>query len=203
MAGGGFSRRAMALIEVACVAMLALAALGRFGLAQAPATLSSQSQEDADRKSAGCMSCHTQTDQRTMHRSTSVRLGCTDCHGGNAGVRASGGPGSAGYEETKRQAHVPPKRPEVWKTAANPERSYAALLDESLDFVRFVNPGDLRAAPVACGSCHAQEVRSVSKSLMTHGAFLYEAATYNNGVLPGKDAIIGESYGTDGGARML
>jgi hypothetical protein len=203
MAGGGLSRRTVALIEIACVAMLALAALGRFGLAQAPATLSSQTQEDADRKSAGCMSCHTQTDQRTMHRSTSVRLGCTDCHGGNAGAKAGGGPGSAGYEDAKRQAHVPPKRPDLWKTAANPERSYAALLDESLDFVRFVNPGDLRAAPVACAPCHAQEVRSVSKSLMTHGAFLYEAATYNNGVLPGKDAIIGESYGADGGARMV
>src|SRR5439155_631510 len=87
MRQGGLSRRAVALFEVACVAMLALAALGRFGLAQAPATLSSQSREDADRKSAGCMSCHTETDQRTMHRSTSVRLGCVDCHGGNAGVK--------------------------------------------------------------------------------------------------------------------
>src|SRR6266851_10391013 len=94
MRQGGLSRRAVALIEVSCVAMLALAALGRFGLAQAPATLSSQTQEDADRKSAGCMSCHTQTDQRTMHRSASVRLGCTDCHGGNAGVKAGGGAGS-------------------------------------------------------------------------------------------------------------
>src|SRR5206468_1127374 len=108
-----------------------------------------------------------------------------------------------GYQDAMRQAHVQPRRPEVWKTAANPERSYTALLDEGLDFVRFVNPGDLRAAPVACGPCHAQEVRSVSKSLMTHGAFLYQAATYNNGVLPGKDAILGESYGADGGARMV
>jgi hypothetical protein len=203
MQQGRLSRRAVALIEVACVATLALAARGRFGFAQAPATLSGQSQEDADRKSAGCMSCHTQTDQRTMHRSTSVRLGCIDCHGGNASVKAAGGAGSPGYREAMRQAHVQPERLEVWKTAANPERSYTALLDESVDFVRFVNPGDLRAAPVACGPCHAQEVRSVSKSLMTHGAFLYEAATYNNGVLPGKDAILGESYGADGEPRMV
>jgi hypothetical protein len=203
MEQGRLSRRAVALIEVVCVAMLVLAARGRFGLAQAPATLSSQSQEDADRKSAGCMSCHTQTDQRTMHRSTSVRLGCIDCHGGNASVKAAGGAGSPGYREAMRRAHVQPERPEMWKTAANPERSYTALIDESLDFVRFVNPGDLRAAPVACGPCHAQEVRSVSKSLMTHGAFLYEAATYNNGVLPGKDAILGESYGAEGEPRMV
>src|SRR5713101_8481851 len=137
MQQGRLSRRAVALIEVACVAMLALAALGRFGLAQAPATLSSQSQEDADRKSAGCTSCHTQTDQRTMHRSTSVRLGCIDCHGGNASVKAAGGAGSPGYREAMGQAHVQPQRPDIWKTAANPERSYTALLDESVDFVRF------------------------------------------------------------------
>ena len=35
----------------------------------------------------------------------------------------------------------------IWKTSANPERAYTALLDEDLAFVRFVNPGDLRAAP--------------------------------------------------------
>src|SRR5436309_7393747 len=103
MRQGGLSRRAMALVEVACVAMVALAARGRFGLAQVPATLSSQSQEDADGKSAGCMSCHTQTDQRTMHRSTSVRLGCIDCHGGNARVKAPGGAGSPGYREAMRR----------------------------------------------------------------------------------------------------
>ena len=40
--------------------------------------------------------------------------------------------------------------------SANPERAYTALLDESLDFVRFVNPGDLRAAPTACGPCHSE-----------------------------------------------
>jgi len=203
MAEGRLSRRAVVVIEVACVAGLAVAALGRFGLAQAPATLSSQTQEEADRKSAGCLSCHTQTDQKTMHRSTSVRLGCTDCHGGNAGVKGAGAPDSDGYREALRQAHVQPKNPDVWKTAGNPERSYTALLDESLDFVRFINPGDLRAAPVACGSCHAQEVRTVSKSLMTHGAFLYQAATYNNGVLAGKDAILGESYTGEGEPRML
>jgi hypothetical protein len=46
-------------------------------------------------------------------------------------------------------------------------------------------------------------VKSVSKSLMTHGAMLYGAALYNNGVLPGKDPIIGESYGPDGQPRIV
>src|SRR4029079_5992237 len=35
------------------------------------------------------------------------------------------------------------------------------------------------------------------------GGFLYGAAAYNNGVLPGKDTILGESYGPDGKPRIL
>ncbi len=140
------------------------------GLAQAPVSpLSTQSQEEADRKSVGCLSCHTQSDARTMHASPSVRLGCTDCHGGDAGVKAAGARGSRPYEEAQGAAHVAPRNRDVWKSAANPERSYTALLEEDLEFVRFVNPGDLRAAPTSCGPCHRDEVRNVSKSMMTHG----------------------------------
>jgi hypothetical protein len=138
-----------------------------------------------------------------MHESPRVRLGCTDCHGGRAEVRAPGPAGSDGYDEAKRQAHVLPKNRDVFASSANPERSYAALLQEDLDFVRFVNPGDLRAATIACAPCHRQEVHNVSKSPMTHGAMLYGAALYNNGVLPGKDGIVGESYAPDGTPRML
>src|SRR4029077_19620853 len=50
-----------------------------------------QSQEEADRKSTGCISCHTQTDEPTMHATGTLRLGCTDCHGGNADARISPG----------------------------------------------------------------------------------------------------------------
>src|SRR6476469_8394267 len=49
-----------------------------------------QSQADADRKSAGCITCHTATDSATMHSTGTVRLGCTDCHGGNAEIRLTG-----------------------------------------------------------------------------------------------------------------
>jgi hypothetical protein len=173
--------------------------LSRGSQAQGPSPLSSQSQEDADRKSAGCISCHTESDAKTMHTSASVRLGCTDCHGGDAAVKGSG----PKDEEAKRRAHVHPGDRDVWKTAANPERSYTALLKEHLDYVRFVNPGDLRAAPTACGPCHKSEVLNVSKSMMTHSGMLYGAALYNNGVLPGKDPIVGESYGPDGTPRVV
>ena len=117
-----------------------------------------------------------------------MRLGCTDCHGGDVSVRAAGSPGSQRIRRGPEPGPRAAEEPEVWKSSANPERSYTALLDESLDYVRFVNPGDLRAAPSACGPCHADEVQNVSKSMMTHSGMLYGAALYNNGVLPGKDA---------------
>jgi hypothetical protein len=165
-------------------------------------SLSSQTQEQADAKSVGCMSCHTTTDAKSMHASASVRLGCTDCHGGNSNVKVSGAPGSGAWKDAQHQAHVQPKN-DIFRSSANPPRAYTALLDEDVSFVRFMNPGDLRAAPIACGPCHANEVRFVSKNPMTHGGMLYGAALYNNGVLPGKDSIVGESYAEDGTPRML
>ena len=196
-------RRLAVVLLVSGIALAGTFA-ARFVVAQVPSSsLSSQSQAEADRKSAGCLSCHTQTDSRSMHAAATVRLGCTDCHGGDEGVAKAGSEGSREYLDAKRKAHVLPKDEVRWKTSANPERSYTALLEEDLGFVRFVNPGDLRAAPEACGPCHREEVRRVSKSMMTHGGMLYGAALYNNGVLPGKDPIVGESYGPDGEPRVV
>src|SRR3977135_55363 len=42
-----------------------------------------ESQEEADRRSSGCISCHTSTDEPTMHPTKTVHIGCTDCHGGD------------------------------------------------------------------------------------------------------------------------
>ncbi|MDH3719759.1 MAG: hypothetical protein OES79_16680, partial [Planctomycetota bacterium] len=52
----------------------------------APHAPSSQSAADVEDKSEGCVSCHTESDTKTMHRNPAVKLGCTDCHGGNANV---------------------------------------------------------------------------------------------------------------------
>ena len=46
----------------------------------------SQTPEQAAAKSDGCASCHTKSDERSMHASPAVVLGCTDCHGGDARV---------------------------------------------------------------------------------------------------------------------
>ena len=57
-------------------ALLALFGVSALVIAQSGSALSTQSQEEADKKSAGCVSCHTKTDAKTMHAAASVRLGC-------------------------------------------------------------------------------------------------------------------------------
>src|SRR5580704_13724113 len=169
---------------------------------EAGPSLLGQSQEEADRKSAGCISCHTQTDEPTMHTTGTLRLGCTDCHGGNADARgaSSAATTSPEYEQVKRHAHPQPRDPKLADRSANPERLYTQWLKESPEYVRFVNPGDLRIAAETCGSagCHTSEVRNVSTSMMTTGGMLWGAALYNNGGYPHKDTRFGESYAHDG-----
>ena len=167
----------------------------------APAAPAKQSDEDVSRKSAGCLKCH-KPDSASMHVD-SHPIGCTDCHGGDAGAMLPAGAarGSKGFLEVQSRAHVPHLL-DIWKTSANPVRSAAAVLDESLDFIRFVNPGDLRVADRACGACHESAdkpiVSSVRGSMMTHGAMLWGAALYNNGAFPQKTYQFGEFYTRDG-----
>jgi hypothetical protein len=112
--------------------------------------------------SVGCKDCHTKTDAPTMHQNPAVHIGCAECHGGDPNVRAQElSKSSPLYTERKNQAHVLPKHPENWPTSANPKHSYTDLLKESVEFARFVNPGDLRAAPAACGGCHSEITTAV------------------------------------------
>jgi hypothetical protein len=151
---------------------------------------------------ADCIACHGQTDSPTMHNTGTVHLSCSDCHGGRADIQPPVGaqPGSTTYEQAKKQAHPQPRIPEMWRSSANPIRPFANWLQESKEYIQFVNPGDLRVADRTCGSsgCHMQEVRAVRTSMMTHGAMLWQAALYNNGAFPYKDARFGESYSADG-----
>ena len=166
-----------------------------------------QSQADVDRKNSGCVSCHTTTDQPTMHPTGTVRLACIDCHGGDSAVHVpSGAPqGSAQYEDAKNRAHPKSTNPEFARTSANPVRAYTAWLRENYDYIRFINPGDLRVAPQTCGQagCHVTEVRRVQTSMMTTGSMLWGAALYNNGSFPLKNSRFGESYSVDGTPQAL
>jgi len=88
-------------------------------------------------------------------------------------------------------------------SSANPERSYTLLLAESAEFVRFVNPGDLRVAQETCGPCHQDQVNRVLKSPMTTSSIFFGAAGYANGIVGQKVSALGESYGRDGGGRQI
>ena len=149
-----------------------------------------QTQAQADAKSAGCNQCHNKIEP--MHAAPHVVLGCIDCHGGNP---------ARGL--TKEQAHVPPRNPQFWKTSANPPRSDVWLNHESPEFIRFINPGDLRVADRACGLCHGEIVRNVDHSMMNHGAMLWGAALYNNGGINFKNYRFGQAYGADGAPLRL
>jgi hypothetical protein len=165
-------------------------------------SLLGQSQTDVDRKNAGCVSCHITTDEPSMHPTRTVRLACVDCHGGDATAIAPSGtnPASAEYEQLKKRAHPQPNDPALADTSANPPRLYTKWLRESYEYVKFVNPGDLRVAAATCGAngCHASEVLKVKTSMMTHGGMLWGAALYNNGSFPLKNTHFGESYSSDG-----
>src|SRR6266516_3867685 len=155
----------------------------------------------------GCVSCHAKIEPMHKYGPTGALdqlkdgkdaqgLGCTACHGGNP------------IAKTKDEAHVRPRFPKQWQrdgkyTGANPERTNALLEKESSDFVRFVNPGDLRMATKTCGECHNTETYAVARSMMTHGAMLWGAALYNNGGFPLKDTRFGESYSAGGAPQSL
>ena len=165
-----------------------------------------QEQADADRKSAGCVSCHTASDAATMHVSQAVVLGCTDCHGGSADVvRPDGAPVAAVLDEARDLAHVQPLFPATWHypSSANPKQSYTLLNRESAEFIRFVNPSDYRVAQAACGACHQPIIDANIRSLMATGAMLWGGAAYNNGILPFKNYIVGESYTPEGEAASI
>ncbi len=150
--------------------------------------------------SQGCISCHTQTDSATMHETETVKITCVDCHGGNGEITVPQGlqASSSDYRSAQARAHVLSKNSR--DDLATGRRVYTNWLKENLEYIRFVNPGDLRVAEKTCGTsgCHASEVQRSRSSMMSHGAMLWGAALYNNGSFPFKNPHFGESYTRDG-----
>jgi hypothetical protein len=173
-----------------------------YSLVRAAPAPRTQDWDEAEAKSAGCASCHTESDAHTMHRSPAVILGCTDCHGGNPAVRGDPalGPNNPAYVAARNNAHVLPRYPGAWHwpISANPRRSYALLNIEAPEFVRFVNPSDYRAVRDSCGACHIEIIEAAERSIMSTGAMLWGGASYNNGILPFKNYLLGEAYTRDG-----
>ncbi|MGE0711147.1 MAG: hypothetical protein AB7N76_29365 [Planctomycetota bacterium] len=117
----------------------------------------------------------------------------------------------ADFEAAQRAAHVhfpTPETEERWRerrggaalSSGNPEAAYGLQLREDWEYVRFVNPGDLRVAALGCGTagCHPDTVIKVQRSMMATAPMLWGAALYNNGAYPLKPARFGESYDPHG-----
>ncbi|MCG6889500.1 MAG: hypothetical protein LJE92_07930 [Gammaproteobacteria bacterium] len=167
--------------------------------ADAPA---SQLPNQVAAKNEGCMSCHLETDQPSMHASGAVNLACVDCHGGDHLITLPAGvnPGDQAYVDARNHAHVLPLYPDDWNfpSSANPKESYTLLNRESPEYVRFINPSDYRVARKACGACHLDLIGAAERSLMATSAMLWGGAAYNNGILPFKNYLLGEAYTEDG-----
>jgi len=124
-----------------------LRAAGEQAAAQGEPSLRQQPQADIDKKSAGCLTCHT-PDTKSMHRDNLARAGCTDCHGGDAGPMRdkSLAKGSPQFEQIQKQAHVQPTL-DIWKdSAANPPEVWYQTIKETAEFIRFARAGPERAA---------------------------------------------------------
>ncbi|MFO0985574.1 MAG: hypothetical protein U1E76_28210 [Planctomycetota bacterium] len=143
-------------MTIAAVTAGALATACVVVLVQAVAPQSSAKGPRAD---PGCTSCHAGIEE--MH--PKYALTCVDCHGGN------------GTSTLKETAHVKP-------TATWPSDERVVPRDFDPGFVRFKNPTDLRIADQACGTCHGDAVRHVTRSLHATTIGHLADGLYENGV---------------------
>src|SRR5262249_44635223 len=109
-----------------------------------------QAQQKQAPSSASCEGCHAGVEP--MH--ANADLGCVECHGGD------------GAQAEKDKAHVQPRNKKLFPTSANPSSLYGAINLESPEFIRFMNPSDLRVADKVCGDCHQDIVDAVKRSIM-------------------------------------
>ena len=141
---------------------------------------------------------------KTMHANPGVVPGCTDCHGGDATVFATGAE-ARGPRPTTRSSNearaADLSRGLALPPLAEREISYALLNKESPEFVRFVNPWTT-ASSRRVGARHMDTIQAAKRSIMATG--YTGAAPHNNGILPFKNYILGEGYTRDGtGAAVV
>ena len=140
-----------------------------------------------------CLSCHEGVED--VHPDALEYGDCTACHGGDESALM------------KDKAHVPV--PENWEEVRGsglPAAPHGYIKDmppdmlDQLDvaYIRFINPGDLRAAEAACGGCHEGYVERMANSIMTTNAGHYMPTRFYAG-LQDQDAIYGSHPAVDDG----
>ena len=163
---------------LAAVFATAVAVGGMLAGGKAQAQTGAQAKPPAAPSSASCEGCHAGIEP--MHQN--VDLGCVECHGGD------------GTAKDKDKAHVLPRNKELFKGSANPSSTYGALNLESPEFIRFMNPSDLRVADKACGDCHQPIVDAARRSIMATNPMVFHAGLYNNGHEASKIPMHGEAF---------
>lgn len=102
-------------------------------------------------------------------------LTCVECHGGNPD------------EVTLAGAHVPTRNsPKFLKSLTSVE-----LDNVDQEYLRFINPGDIRVVEHTCEGCHAEEVAVVRNSMMAHTSGEITVARYRAGAQEEELALFG------------
>ncbi len=138
--------------------------------------------------------------------------GCTTCH---VGIEQAHGPiqpencvvchGGDGEALTQECAHI--SVPENWAEVRGeglPPAEEGFIKDMAPDqlaaldpdYVRFINPGDIRVNDESCGLCHQQRVEDLRNSIMTTNAGHYMPTLYLAG-FQDQDAIYGSHAAVD------
>ena len=141
-----------------------------------------------------------------MHLNPAVKLGCTDCHGGNSARAPDRRRAARHATRTRRRcesAHVLPRFPEVVALpvqrqsrahvhAAEPREPRVRPLHQSLRLSHRAR------SPAARATWRSSKRRCAA--CMSTGAMFWGGAAYNNGILDFKQYILGEAYDRNGEA---
>ncbi len=189
------STRTTRLITRAAVATLAAVTLA--GCWQNSSSNNENRQVAATAES--CMSCHNGSShddysgpgmENPHPFSGAATLQCTECHGGNGqGVGQLGShvppPPEIGdrlFQQTNATAYFN----RLTQTGLDTYADYTVdgVTYTSIDYLRFVNPGDLRVTTqgLGCGSCHAPHSELVSHSLLATSGGILAGALFAIGV---------------------
>lgn len=160
-----------------------------------------------------CLACH----QGITDPHPKFALACVDCHGGNDQVIIDRSqPINLRDQDLMRRSHVVPQDPTLWwangmdddedgevdepgeffdgrlikEGFLAPEGQLDAEMNKDLNYLRFINPGDLKVAGVGCGArngqandamvCHAEVVYDTRRSMMAMNSGVPTGATYGN-----------------------
>jgi hypothetical protein len=144
---------------------------------------------------------------------TAANLKCTTCHGGNptgTDLATSHVPPPPEIGDEENQVHDAQayfNRLTLAGIDKFPDYVVDGVTHTGLEFLQFVNPGDLRVtgAGHGCGACHANHAEDVGSSLLATATGFYSGATYHAGeqnLLP-ENAGLYEDTAADVGFRAL